>query len=99
MSILQNQVAPFEKKDSSFSPFNKFKLRERLGIKQFIKESDIEEFKKEGVNTDHLEPTPTPKSLMMMKWLQVFRRYLIVGVISVSIYFRYNFEEKGMNWL
>ena len=46
MSILKkNQVEPYEKKDNSyFSPFNKFQLRERLGIKQFIQESDIEEF-------------------------------------------------------
>ena len=66
MSILQNQVAPFEKKDSSFSPFNKFKLRERLGIKQFIKESDIEEFKKDGADVQNLQPSPTPKLLMML---------------------------------
>ena len=43
-----NQVAPFHKKDNSFLAFNKYSLREKLGIKEIIQESDLEEFKKDG---------------------------------------------------
>ena len=61
-----NQVTPFKKEDKRFSSFNKFLLRERLGIKQILQESDIEEFKKDGADVQNLQPSPTPKLLMML---------------------------------
>ena len=54
MSRPANQVTPFKKEDKRFSSFNKFLLRERLGIKQILQESDIEEFKKDGADVQHL---------------------------------------------
>ena len=46
-------------------------MREKLGIKQNIKKSDIEDFKSEGYNVENfkLEPTATPKSTMLLNGL------------------------------
>ena len=35
---------------NNFSSFIKYEMRKRLGIKQTVKESDLEEFKRDGSN-------------------------------------------------
>ena len=88
-----NQVAPLHKKDNSFSAFNKYQLREQLGIIQFIQESDLEEFKKDGNDVQHLQPTPTPKSLMMVTQLQEFRRILIMANMTMTLFYLDDFSK------
>ena len=60
-----NQVSPLLN-NNKLSSFNKFQLREKLGIKQLIEESDIEDFKKDGFDLQNLQikTTLTPKMIM-----------------------------------
>ena len=55
-----NQISPQLAKNNEFSSFAKYEMRQRLGIKQAIKESDLEDFKNDGVTQlDEIKVTPT----------------------------------------
>ena len=62
-------------------------MRQRLGIKQKVKESDIDEFKEDGIDIEahgiHLDQTP--KQILQVTQLKQYRMYLFLAILGSTL--------------
>ena len=84
---------------SNFSSLTKFKMRERLGIKQDVKEADILTFLSIDPSIENkIMITQTPKDIMMKTMFDQFRRCCALAIFTFFFMDQQNYVLRKDPW-